>query len=64
MFVTVIHGAGVQQSQFKDFTESRRFTETMENKPIFDIKARCGHNNVHMAFYVQIPHFIQGDGSH
>ena len=32
----------VQKMQlFKDFTEKRRFLETTENKPVFDIKARC-----------------------
>lgn len=33
-------GVGVQRVQFNDFTKSGRFTETMENKHIFDIKAR------------------------
>ena len=33
-------GVGVRRLQSKDFTESERFTETMENKHIFDIKAR------------------------
>ena len=29
------------QKMLKDFTERRRFMETTENKPVFDIKARC-----------------------
>ena len=32
---------GLTHVQFDDFTKKRRFMETVENKPIFDIKARC-----------------------
>ena len=72
-FYIVLHSVGVdtinhadaQKKQLDDFTKTRRFTETEENKPIFDIKARYydhAYSVCTRPLTTTIMYCVQGDG--